>query len=283
MAPGGGPAGTSFKGNSERHDCLCKNGGTRTGKEIIINIFQREGGGRRRGRRMEHSNRGGASSALDDDGYVQDQTARCQRPSPRGGTCKSVIEGGAAAGSLFCSNHGCPVDGCRASKSSSAAGCPAHVGGGEGGGAKSCRPTLRHYDAVPTPQDQHATIYSVPLEEGAAAIYVTQDEMGGRPTSARAPSQHYQPLPDNEESEMVTMNLPSAHPSDIATGAIVEIHGPEEVMITSSVPDCDQVPTGHSNVSKERKGIGSRKSRKPSVYDGFGGLAETGAAAESSL
>lgn len=55
---------------------------------------------------------------------------KCERPSPKGGTCKNSK----THGSKFCNSHACPVDGCTASKSSSEEYCPlhAHSGGSKG-------------------------------------------------------------------------------------------------------------------------------------------------------
>jgi len=55
---------------------------------------------------------------------------KCERPSPKGGTCKNSKK----HGSKFCNSHACPVDGCTASKSSSEEYCPlhAHSGGSKG-------------------------------------------------------------------------------------------------------------------------------------------------------
>jgi hypothetical protein len=50
------------------------------------------------------------------------QPQRCARPSPNGGTCKTM----AVSGGQFCSRHSCPK--CGASKSSAAGGCAAHGG-----------------------------------------------------------------------------------------------------------------------------------------------------------
>jgi hypothetical protein len=48
--------------------------------------------------------------------------ARCQRPSPREGTCKK----NAARGSKFCEGHTCAIVGCTAGKSAKAHNCPEH-------------------------------------------------------------------------------------------------------------------------------------------------------------
>ena len=65
------------------------------------------------------------------------QRAKCERPSPKGGTCKNPQ----IHDSKFCNSHVCPADGCQASKSSSDEYCPHHAassgGGGCGGGAGS--------------------------------------------------------------------------------------------------------------------------------------------------
>ena len=59
---------------------------------------------------------------------VQKATKRgkCERPSPKGGTCKNSKK----HGSKFCDSHACPVDGCGESKSSSEEYCPLHANGG---------------------------------------------------------------------------------------------------------------------------------------------------------
>ena len=60
--------------------------------------------------------------------------AKCERPSPKGGTCKTPQ----IDGSLFCATHTCPAVGCTAGKSSSEEVCPHHAarssGSGSGGG-----------------------------------------------------------------------------------------------------------------------------------------------------
>lgn len=52
--------------------------------------------------------------------------AKCERPSPKGSTCKNSKK----HGSKFCDSHACPVDGCGESKSSSEEYCPLHANGG---------------------------------------------------------------------------------------------------------------------------------------------------------
>jgi hypothetical protein len=47
---------------------------------------------------------------------------RCQRPSPKGGTCKKVV----TSGGQFCTGHTCPIDGCGAGKSSAVMACAYH-------------------------------------------------------------------------------------------------------------------------------------------------------------
>lgn len=63
--------------------------------------------------------------------------AKCERPSPKGGTCKTPQ----IDGSLFCATHTCPAVGCTAGKSSSEEVCPHHAasssGSGSGGGGDS--------------------------------------------------------------------------------------------------------------------------------------------------
>jgi hypothetical protein len=48
---------------------------------------------------------------------------QCQRPSPKGGTCKNAADGR----SQFCKGHTCSLDWCFEGKSSSAATCPDHA------------------------------------------------------------------------------------------------------------------------------------------------------------
>ena len=49
--------------------------------------------------------------------------AKCQRPSPKGGTCKNQ----ALAGRNYCASHACPTDMCTESKSSAEATCSHHA------------------------------------------------------------------------------------------------------------------------------------------------------------
>ena len=59
--------------------------------------------------------------------------AKCERPSPKGGTCKTPQ----IDDSLFCATHTCPAVGCTAGQSSSEEVCPHHAASSSGSGSGS--------------------------------------------------------------------------------------------------------------------------------------------------
>jgi hypothetical protein len=161
---------------------------------------------------------------------------RCQRPSPKGGTCKNK----ATTGSQFCKGHTCLLDGCSEGKSSAAATCFRHSAlerasgtgvdaAGTGGGGGSDYYESYENDAVET--------YTVPAEH--------MSTLDAPLDAATAWAQ--------QQAADVVYNVP---PTPNGAGGEPEYATGSEPLATASAP---------------RKGI-SRGSRSGSVYNGFAGV-----------
>jgi hypothetical protein len=97
--------------------------------------------------------------------------AKCQRPSPNGGTCKNRAHGGGR----FCRGHTCSIDGCADGKSSTAVACARHSSmerdGSEGVDEQG---NIVHHVSC------GGNFYELPLTNGGGVVYdVAPDASGG--------------------------------------------------------------------------------------------------------